>query len=221
MSDPLILSEYVGFTESDVRRLCMENQVDFDEMKQWYDGYSFEQLPSVYSPNSVMSAIKFRQFRNYWTQTETFESLKKYISMNKDGLKDAVIMMLGGQRVSVDVNTFQNDITTFESKDDVLTLLVHLGYLVYDQNKKEVYIPNREVADVFRSSVKGGRWEPVERAIDQAEKFLDATLCGKCEAVAEALELVHEECTSVLTYNDENSLACSIYIAYYDSGDKR
>lgn len=215
MADPLILSEYVGFTESDVRTLCAAYHMDFEEMKQWYDGYSFEDVTSVYSPNSVMNAIKFRKYRNYWTQTETFESLKRYIGENFDGLKDAIIMMLGGQRVKIDINTFQNDLTSFENKDDVLTLLIHLGYLAYDQPAGVAYIPNREVAEIFRVSTKGGRWREVERAIGQAEDLLEATLCRDSAAVAEALELVHEECTSALKYNDENSLACVIYIGYY------
>ncbi len=151
MAEPLALTEYIGFTEIEVKKLCAQYNIDFDEVKQWYDGYRFEDLDSVYNPNSVIKAIRYKLIRNYWTKTESFESLKKYIEMNKDGLKDAVILMLGGQRVQVDVSTFQNDITSFDSKDDVLTLLIHLGYLTYDQKKKEVYIPNREVEEAFRS----------------------------------------------------------------------
>ena len=215
MAEPLAMTEYIGFTEIEVKKLCAQYNIDFDEVKQWYDGYRFEDLDSVYNPNSVIKAIRYKLIRNYWTKTESFESLKKYIEMNKDGLKDAVILMLGGQRVQVDVSTFQNDITSFDSKDDVLTLLIHLGYLTYDQKKKEVYIPNREVAEVFQSAVKGEKWKPVEQAIDNAERLLEATLRGESDTVAKALEKVHEECSSVLTYNDENSLACAIYIAYY------
>ncbi len=215
MTEPLVLTEYIGFTETEVLRLCRQHEVDFDNIKQWYDGYGFEDAEPVYNPNSVIKAIRYKRIKNYWTKTETFESLKKYIEMNKDGLKDAVILMLGGQRVQIDVNTFQNDIITFNSKDDVLTLLIHLGYLAYDQEKKEVYIPNREVAEVFRSAVKGKKWKPVDQAISNAERLLEATIRGESGTVASALETVHEECSSVLTYNDENSLACAIYIAYY------
>ncbi|MCD7956962.1 MAG: ATP-binding protein [Lachnospiraceae bacterium] len=215
MTEPLVLTEYIGFTETEVLRLCKQYKVDFDDVKQWYDGYRFEEADSVYNPNSVIKAIRYKRIKNYWTKTETFESLKKYIEMNKDGLKDGVILMLGGQRVQIDIDTFQNDITTFNSKDDVLTLLIHLGYLAYDQEKKEVYIPNQEVAEVFRSAVKGKKWKRVEQAISNAERLLEATLRRESDTVASALEAVHEECSSVLTYNDENSLACAIYIAYY------
>ncbi len=215
MTEPLALTEYIGFTEKEVIALCNDYNVDFENMKQWYDGYSFEDLESVYNPNSVMKAVSYRRIRNYWTQTETFESLKKYIEINMDGLKDDIVLMLGGQRVLIDIGTFQNDITSFGTKDDVLTLLIHLGYLAYDQEKKEVYIPNREVAEAFQSAVKGGKWKPVEQAIRNAERLLEATLRGESDIVAQTLEEVHEECSSVLTYNDENSLACAIYIAYY------
>ncbi|MCD7763627.1 MAG: ATP-binding protein [Lachnospiraceae bacterium] len=215
MTDPLALVEYIGFTEQDVITLCNDYHVEFEDMKRWYDGYEFEDMKAVYNPNSVMKAVSYKRIRNYWTQTETFESLKKYIEINMDGLKDDIILMLGRQRVQIDTGTFQNDITSFSNKDDVLTLLIHLGYLAYDQKKKEVFIPNQEVSEAFQSAVKGGKWEPVELAIRNAERLLEATLRGESETVAHALESVHEQCSSVLTYNDENSLACAIYIAYY------
>ncbi len=215
MTRPGRLAEYVGFTEDEVKRLCDEYQMEFEDMQSWYDGYSFSRIKHVYSPNSVMNALQEEEIANYWTQTETFESLKKYIEINMDGLKDAIVLMLGGQRIKIDISTFQNDITSFRNKDDVLTLLIHLGYLAYDQKRKEVYIPNHEVTEAFQSSIKGGKWKIVEQAISNAERLLDATLRKESDTVAQALEAVHEECSSVLTYNDENSLACAIYIAYY------
>ncbi len=215
MASPARLAEYVGFTEQEVWRLCEEHDMDFEEMRLWYDGYSFSRIQHVYSPNSVMNAIQDEEIQNYWTKTETFESLKQYIDRNYDGLKDAVVFMLGGQRVKIDIGTFQNDISSFQSKDDIFTLLIHLGYLAYDQSRKEVYIPNREVEEVFQSCVKGGKWGPVEQAINQSELLLEATIRRENETVANALELVHDQCTSALKYNDENSLACAIYIAYY------
>lgn len=215
MTGPAKMARYVGFTEDEVKKLCLNHGMNFDDMKSWYDGYSFRQAPHVYSPNSVINAIQNEEIQNYWTKTETFESLKQYIDRDFDGLKNDVILMLAGQHVKVDTGTFQNDITSFSNKDDILTLLIHLGYLAYDQRQSEVYIPNREVSDAFQAAVKGGKWQPVEQAIKQSDRLLQATIDGDSSAVAETLELVHEECSSVLTYNDENSLACSIYIAYY------
>lgn len=141
MLHPKKLAEYVGFTENEVKNLCQEYGMDFEDAKRWYDGYSFNRVKSVYSPNSVVQAISNEEFGDYWTETETYESLKFYIGLNEDGLKDAIINMLGGGRCRINTRTFQNDMSNIKSKDDVLTLLVHLGYLAYDSAKKEVYIP--------------------------------------------------------------------------------
>ncbi|MCD8369409.1 MAG: ATP-binding protein [Clostridiales bacterium] len=215
MTRPGRLAEYVGFTETEVRHLCDEYQMSFDEMKSWYDGYSFSRMKHVYSPNSVMNALQEEDILNYWTQTETFESLKEYIGMDFDGLKDAIVKMLGGERVSVRISTFQNDITSFKNKNDVLTLLIHLGYLAYDATRREVYIPNFEVAEAFEDAVSGKEWGAVGEALADSERLLDATLAEDAEAVAKALEHMHSSVTSVLNYNNEASLSCAITIAYY------
>lgn len=136
MLAPRKLAEYVGFTETEVKTLCREHGMDFAEMQKWYDGYTFSRVKSVYSPNSVMEAVKNEEIGNYWTQSETYESLKLYIELNEDGLKESVVQMLGGARVRIDAGTFQNDVTTIRCRDDVLTLLVHLGYLAYDYGRK-------------------------------------------------------------------------------------
>lgn len=212
---PKMLAEYVGFTEKEVKGLCETFDIEFWEAKKWYDGYSFSRMKSVYSPNSVMQAVKNGEFGDYWTETETYESLKNYIGMNFDGLKEAVITMLGGFRYKINTRTFQNDMASMKSRDDVLTLLVHLGYLGYDAEKKEVYIPNQEVADEFRNAVEYSGWEGISDTLRKSEDLLEATLHGDGAAVARAIDEVHEANTSVLAYNSELSLSCVITIAYY------
>lgn len=159
MLHPKKLVEYTGFTESEVKTLCQKYGMNFDDAKKWYDGYSFSRVKSVYSPNSVVQAICNEEFGDYWTETETYESLKYYIGLNQDGLRDAIISMLGGETCRINTRTFQNDMSSIKSKDDVLTLLVHLGYLAYDSGRKEVYIPNQEVADEFKNAVENSGWE--------------------------------------------------------------
>lgn len=153
MLSPGELVDYIGFTESEVETLCGKYGLDFGEVKYWYDGYSFSRLKSVYSPNSVMEAVKRREFGSYWVRTETYESLKIYIDLNLDGLKEAIIRMISGGYERVDVETFQNDMANIKKKDDVLTLLIHLGYLAYDSAKKTTYIPNEEVKKEFLRAV--------------------------------------------------------------------
>ena len=215
MIQPSMLAEYVGFTEQEVRTLCKTYHLDFDEVKKWYDGYSFSRIPSVYNPNSIVQAIKNGEFGDYWTETETYESLKFYIDMNLDGLKEAIISMLGGLRCKINTRTFQNDMSNIKNKDDVLTLLVHLGYLAYDSEKKEVYIPNQEIADEFKNAVEYSGWEGISAALQTSERLLEATIQMDTETVAQELDKVHMSNTSILAYNNELALSCAITIAYY------
>lgn len=215
MTRPAKLAEYVGFTELEVKKLCEKYHMDFENMSMWYDGYSFSRIQHVYSPNSVMNAITNEEFGNYWTDSESYDSLKNYISMNYDGLRDAVISMLGGEAVRVRIGTFQNDITSFKNRDDVLTLLIHLGYLGYNATEKKVFIPNREVSEAFADAVNGDKWEDVAKLLRDSEDLLDATIRGDSDAVADALERVHDLNSSVLRYNNEASLSSAIMIAYY------
>ena len=215
MLAPRKLESYVGFTEKEVEGLCEKYHMKFAEMQKWYDGYSFSKVHSIYSPNSIMQAIKNREFGDYWTETETYESLKHYIDMNLDGLKEAIVSMLGGLRCKINTRTFQNDMLNVKIKDDVLTLLIHLGYLAYDGETKEVYIPNQEVADEFKNAVEYSGWEGISDALKASELLLEATIHGDSDTVAKELDKAHMSNSSILAYNNELSLSCAITVAYY------
>lgn len=213
MISSIPLTSFMGFTEEEVKTLCNQFQMNYQDMQNWYNGYHLENDISIYSPRSVISALQRKSFQNYWNQTETYEALKLYIDMNYDGLKDAVINLLAGQHIYVETGTFQNDMTTFQSKDDILTLLVHLGYVGFDFLKKEVYIPNREITDSFIQSVKDSNWGAISTTIRNSQNLLLATWKANEQYVATAIEQAHLE-TSILQYNDENALAYTIYLAY-------
>lgn len=216
MTNPRILAEYVGFTQDEVASLCQLYHMDFSETARWYDGYTFRRISHVYSPKSVVDAMLNEEFDSYWTQTETYEALKIYIEMNFNGLKDAIIEMLAGNKVKINTATFQNDMTTFKSKDDVMTLLIHLGYLAYDFQTQKVFIPNYEVSLEFTNAIQTSGWDLVIHAIQQSETLLQATWNLNTDMVAKLLEDIHFE-TSILTYNNENALACTISLAYYSA----
>lgn len=214
MLNPGPLASFVGFTESEVRVLCEQYHMDMEEMKTWYDGYAFEEVGSVYSPKSVISSLRFGKYGNYWNQTETFEALRMYIDMNFEGLKDDVLSMLAGERIAINVGSFTNDMTTFHSEDDVLTLLVHLGYLSYDYVNKNVYIPNYEIQSEYVNAVSVSAWGEVSKALKNSADLLEAIWNGREERVAALIEQSHFE-TSHLQYNDENALSYTISLAMY------
>ena len=163
-ADPL--EKYVGFTENEVRELYQKYEMSFEEAKGWYDGYVLGDHVHIYNPKSVVDSLRRKRISNYWTSTETYESFKTYIGMNYEGLKDAVVSMISGGRIRIDTGTFENDMVHFASRDDVLTVLIHLGYLAYEAEQGEVYIPNEEVRSAFVRAVKKNKWDNVIQAIE-------------------------------------------------------
>ena len=215
MVDPGDMARFFGFTKDEMKTLAEKHGADFDELEKWYDGYQIGDELSMFNPNSVMQAIKKKQSRSYWASTGAFDAVANYIQMNFEGLKDDIIRMLAGGRSQVNPTGFQNDMSIVRTRDDVLTVLIHLGYLAYDWKEEECYIPNKEVSGEMENAVKTTNWLPVINALQQSKQLLQDTLDGDCEAVARGVDVAHDEQTSILSYNNENSLACVLNIAYY------
>ena len=216
INDAAPYSEFMGFTEKETEALCQKYSLSFDEMKEWYNGYQIDGNP-MYNPQSVVLACSRKKFSNYWTKTETFEALKVFIQLDMDGLRDSVIRMMSGERIPVDTGTFQNDMTTFSSADDVITLLIHLGYLTYDNTTNEAWIPNKEVGQEFINCIENGGWEEVMNAIHKSDDLLTATLNCDEKKVAEIIEEVHRQNSSIIAYNNELSLSVTLALAYYSA----
>ena len=215
MVEPRRLARYFGFTKDEVRGLAEKYGMDFDELIKWYDGYQIGDELSMFNPNSVMQAVDIGRCRSFWAGTGAYNAVANYINFNYEGLRDGIIEMLAGGRCKVDPTGFQNDMSIVRSKDDVLTVLIHLGYLSYNWRKDECYIPNKEVEGEMVNAVKDNRWMTVVNSLQRSEQLLKATLGGDEQAVARALDIAHDENISILSYNNENSLACVLSIAYY------
>ncbi|MDE5823941.1 MAG: ATP-binding protein, partial [Lachnospiraceae bacterium] len=217
MTDQKALEEYTGFTEDEVKVLCKRFDMDFTETSSWYDGYMFTEFQHVYNPRSVVEAMSCKRFSNYWTSTEVYDALKIYMDMDFDGMRADIVQMLGGGHVKVNTRSFRNDMRNFKTKDDVLTLLIHLGYLAYDSQSGEAFIPNKEIIEEFENAMSVGGWAEIMRVVKASERLLEDTLSCDEKSVAEGLDKAHTEVSSILTYNDENSLGCAIGLAYYSA----
>ena len=232
MEAPRQLAVYTGFTENEVKALCIKYGMDYKEVSSWYDGYIISDRIepdkraayrqgrydghkiAIYSPLSVVESMTTGQIRNYWNKTETYEALAEYIRKDFDGLKDAVALLMDGGRLPIDTSSYQNDMTTFHSRDDVLSLLIHLGYLGYDDETGEVFIPNREILDEFRTSTKSSEWVDTFKSFTISQELLKATWNQDADRVAELLEKAHDR-TGNKTYNDEAALSYAVQYAYY------
>ena len=239
MTFPMQFAKYAGFTEKEVTDLCDKYGRDFELIRSWYDGYKVSDIVppdpgherqlatgkpieaakySLYSPLSVVKAMRSGIVNNYWNETETYEALKQYIDWNFDGLKEGVAILMAGGKVAADITGYQNDMTTFHSKDDILTMLIHLGYLGYDSSTKNVFIPNQEVLQVFRSSTGGRDWKVTFQAIENSRRLLEATWACDKETVADLLEAAHDKAGNK-TYHSEAGLSYAVQLAYYAAQD--
>ena len=211
---PRRMARFFGFTGNEVKQLSLKYGMPYDVLEKWYDGYKIGNEPSMFNPNSVMQALSADWCTSYWGKTATYDVIVPYVKMNFDGLKDDILNMLAGGRCHVNPAGFQNDLALVESKDDALTVLIHLGYLSYDRDTEECFIPNLEVSLEMELAVKAA-WPYLGEALEKSRKLLEKTLAGDENAVATGIDLAHDEHTSILSYNDENSLACVLSIAYY------
>ncbi len=229
--DPLEYAKYVGFTEEEVKEQCGKHHKSFDSMKQWYDGYTVGNCRSIYNPYSVMQAVANGKYKSYWKKTSAAETLMTYIDMDQDGLQDDIARLIAGESIVVDTDSFQNDVETFTCKDDVLTLLIHLGYLTYeevldsyDEDDEQLTglarIPNEEVRSEFEKILRKAKHKSLIQLVRRSDQLLKDTIALNSDAVAKAIQDVHESEYAPTWYNNEQSLRYTVKMAYISSVDQ-
>jgi hypothetical protein len=185
----------------------------------------------MYNPYSVMQALATGQYRSYWKKTSAAETLMTYIDMDQDGLQDDVARLIAGESIVVDTDTFQNDVETFTCKDDVLALLIHLGYLTYEEVRDSyddddgtltglARIPNEEVRAEFRKILRRATHKGLVALVRRSDDLLKDTLAGNHEAVARAIQEVHDSEYAPTFYNNEQSLRYVVKMAYLSCVDQ-
>ena len=207
------LAPYIGFTENEVKGLCEKYNRDFDKVKKWYDGYLLDGY-QVYNPKAVVSVMTKGRFRSYWSETGSYEVVVPLICMNYDGLRNAIIEMLSGSEVKVDTTTFKNDPAKIQNRDDVITYLIHLGYLGYNEDSESAFVPNEEIRQELITAVRSSNWDELIAFQQESRKLLTATLSMDEKQVAAEIDKFHSQYASMIRCNDENSLSSIITIAY-------
>ena len=227
--EPGEFAGFVGFTEEEVKRICEEKDKDFEKMKLWYDGYTVGEKHSIYNPYSVMHAVSSGKFKSYWKKTSAAETLMTYIDMDQDDLQDTIARLIAGESIVVDTESFQNDVETFTCKDDVLTLLTHLGYLTYEEEPDSydddsvaglVKIPNEEVRSEFDKILRKAKHKSLIELVKKSDQLLKDTIEGKSNAVAKAIANVHDSEYAPTYYSNEQSLRYVVKMAYISCVDQ-
>ena len=220
MVQPEPIAKYFVFTKAEVQALCEKHNMPFEDLEKWYDGYSIGDEPSMFNPSSVMKAIQKRRCESYWSSTGSFDTVSHYLRLNYQGVKEDISSMLAGASCDVDVERFSRDITDIRNKNDVLSVLIHLGYLAYDRDTQTCHVPNYEVRSELQYAIEDCEWNEVVRSIKASKQLLDDLLQKDEEAVARGIEAVHQETSSLWDYNNEKSLTCVINLAFYTARDK-
>lgn len=210
------LAPYIGFTENEVKNLCEKYNRDFEKVKKWYDGYLLDGY-QVYNPKAVISLMTKGKFRSYWSETGSYEVVIPLICMNFDGLKTAIIEMLSGAEVEVNTASFKNDPAKIQNRDDVITYLIHLGYLGYNEEKGTAFVPNEEIRQELSTAVRNSHWDEMVSFQQESRKLLMATLERDEKHVAQEIEKIHNDYVSIIQYNNENSLNSVLAIAFLGS----
>lgn len=214
---------YVGFLEDEVRALCSQEGLDFGEMQRWYDGYELDYVKSVYNPYAVMRAARSRRFASYWRQTSAADALLTYLDLDFEGLQDDVVRLMAGEELEVETGDFKNDPALIDSRDDALTLMVHLGYLTYEEEFSGhgwVRIPNAEMHMEFQKVLKRATHPELMRLVHESDELLRRTIALDAEYVAAAVAKVHDTNYAPKFYNDEQALRHTVKMAYISAVDQ-
>lgn len=214
MVSPKGLESYIGFTENEVKSLCEKYNKNFSEMKAWYDGYKLKGT-ELYNPKSVVESILYDEYGDYWVQTSSIEAVTDYMNYDHGQLKGAIARMLSGGKEKVDPQRFDNDLTNIDSKDAALTVLIHLGYLAYDEETCSCYIPNHEIKTEFERALKKLDWSEIYDPISNSEKLYEETMKGNVTFINETLDKNHKEMASVFNKNKEDVLGIIVLMSYY------
>ena len=215
MLDSGDMAPFMGFTEEEVWSLAQKSGMAFDDLKRWYDGYNLKG-EKIYSPKSIIDAVEYHECEDYWSQTSSYRALKDFILMDFEGIRKDIVSMISGSLVPVNVRKFTNTPWEIESRDDVFTCLIHLGYLGYDSEERSCFIPNYELMEEWISAIEDtSDYRSVVDLIRDSKALMEATWKGDEDAVAEAVAKAHTEACSIQKYNNEGSFQSALHLAYY------
>lgn len=221
MTSPRQLAGYIGFTEDEVRTLCSKYGMDYQEMKGWYDGYSFgPDYPAVFNPNSVMQACRSHTYDNYWGRTSAFETLQQYVDLNMTGVQESLDRIIRGEAAKVSVLRYGFDVFSIGSDDELLTLFIHLGYLAYNVAESTVSIPNKEIRMEFVEALRGSRThQQLSALVRTSDRLMEATMNRDELLVAEIIGKLHESTAGPDFHNNEQALRSVLKIGYISAID--
>ena len=189
-----------GFTEEEVFAALDEYglSAEKEQVKYWYDGFSFGKYNGIYNPWSILNFLDKRIFRTYWANTSSNSLIGKLLREGNRRIKEKFEALLHGESIEtpVDEQIVYNQLDQSESA--IWSLLVAAGYLKVlsyeredlvengEEAKYELSLTNYEVDRMFRMMVRGW-FKPVETDYND---FIRALLEDDLDAMNEYMNRV-------------------------------
>ena len=214
-----IYDEFFGFTHNEVLNLCERtDEIEFKELENWYNGYLTSKGNKIYNPRSVVKALQNGYCESYWTNTGAMDEVAKYLKYNILEIRDDVIEMVSGEEIDIFIDEeFRAGQREPRTKEEIYSAMIVLGFLSYHDGYLK--IPNRELMKEFEKALRDESFGYVSEIIDNSRKMLKATVNEDNKTVERILHEIHNSEIPILQYNDENSLACVLTLAYLSARD--
>ena len=207
-----IYYKYFGFTTEEVEYICnQQDKITMKDLKEWYDGYKIQNI-DIYNPRSVICALSDGICQSYWTNTGPMDEIMYFINNNVTDVKKDIITMISGEPVYIQLEGYGTENLSLETRDEILSAMVVYGLLTYHDETLE--IPNKELLLKFSRSLRDKNLQEISKLLSRSFDLLRATINQDTETMAEIIQYTHDIYTSIIKYNDENSLSCIITIAY-------
>jgi len=213
-----IFHKYFGFTTEEVENICKkQNNVTFQELKEWYDGYKIQNI-DIYNPRSVISALTRGICQSYWTNTGPMDEIIYHINQNIEEVKNDVVQMVSNIPVEIRLKGYSAEQLTLETRNQILSAMTVYGFLTYHDETLE--IPNKELMIKFDDALEDKSMNEVSKLVLRSDEMLKATIRQDVDKMAEIIQEAHDINIPIIKYNDENSLACIITLVYLSARSK-
>ncbi len=158
-------ADVFGFTQKEVSDALHEFDLSDmeDQVKEWYDGFTFGNITGIYNPWSIINFLSENKLSTYWANTSSNNLVSKLI---REGSKEVKMIMEdlledGVLKTNIDEQVVFSQLLNDE--DAIWSLLLASGYLkidsfVFDSDtglyEYALRLTNKEVKIMFRSHIQ-------------------------------------------------------------------
>ena len=201
--------EHFGFTDAEVKQLLADYGLEqqFDEIKEWYDGYRFGDV-DVYCPWDVVNHVDLLRAKPdarpqaYWINTSGNDMVKRFVDKADKTTQQEIERLIDGEAIAKDVQLELTYDEVDRTIDNLWSVLFTTGYLTYtgvlEDGRYNLVIPNREVREVFVRQIQEWFRENVISDARPMQALHKAFLNGDAEGVTAGLTAIMGRMISVL-----------------------